>query len=46
MPDVKKRFQDLGTEAKGSTPDEIGGILRRDIDKWAGVIKQAGIKRQ
>jgi tripartite-type tricarboxylate transporter receptor subunit TctC len=46
MPDVKKRFQDLGTEAKGSTPDEIGGILRRDIDKWAAVIKQAGIKRQ
>jgi tripartite-type tricarboxylate transporter receptor subunit TctC len=46
MPDVQKRFQDLGTEAKGSTPEEIGTRLRTDMDKWARVIKQAGIKRQ
>jgi tripartite-type tricarboxylate transporter receptor subunit TctC len=46
MPDVKKRFEDLGTEARGSTPEEMGATLRRDIDKWAGVIKQAGIQPQ
>jgi tripartite-type tricarboxylate transporter receptor subunit TctC len=46
MPDVKQRLQDLGTEAKGSTPDEIGATLRGDVDKWANVIKQAGIQRQ
>ncbi|ARP80204.1 hypothetical protein CAL12_04725 [Bordetella genomosp. 8] len=46
MPDVKQRFRDLGTEAKGSTPDEIGATLRGDIDKWAKVIQQAGIQRQ
>jgi tripartite-type tricarboxylate transporter receptor subunit TctC len=46
MPEVKQRFQDLGTEAKGSTPEEMGAILRGDIDKWAGVIKEAGIQRQ
>ncbi|OZI66938.1 Bug family tripartite tricarboxylate transporter substrate binding protein [Bordetella genomosp. 11] len=46
MPDVKQRFLDLGTEAKGSTPEEMGAILRTDIDKWGKVIQQAGIQRQ
>lgn len=46
MPDIKQRFRDLGTEAKGSTPEEIGATLRGDIDKWAKVIEQAGIQRQ
>jgi len=46
MPDVKKRFADLGTEAKGSTPEEIGATLRSDVDKWGAVIKQAGIQPQ
>jgi tripartite-type tricarboxylate transporter receptor subunit TctC len=46
LPEVRQRFQDLGTEAKGSTPEEIGAILRSDIDKWAAVIREAGIQRQ
>lgn len=46
MPDVQQRFRDLGTEAKGSTPEEIGATLRADIDKWGKVIQQAGIQRQ
>ncbi|CAM3834278.1 Bug family tripartite tricarboxylate transporter substrate binding protein [Bordetella bronchialis] len=46
MPEVKQRFLDLGTEAKGSTPAEIGAILRGDVDKWGKVIQQAGIQRQ
>lgn len=46
MPDVKQRFLDLGTEAKGSTPEEIGATLQADIDKWGKVIQQAGIQRQ
>ncbi|GAB2909832.1 tripartite tricarboxylate transporter substrate binding protein [Paralcaligenes ginsengisoli] len=46
MPDVKRRFQELGTEAAGSTPAEMATRLQSDTDKWAAVIKQAGIKRQ
>lgn len=46
MPDVQQRFRDLGTEAKGSTPQEIGATLQSDIDKWGKVIQQAGIQRQ
>ena len=46
MPEVKRRFQDLGTEAAGSTPAEMATRLQSDTDKWAAVIKQAGIQRQ
>lgn len=45
-PDVKKRFADLGVEARSSTPQEIGDRLKADIDKWSKVIKDAGIARQ
>ncbi len=46
MPDVQQRLLQLGTEARGSTPEEMGAILQRDIAKWAAVIKQAGIQTQ
>jgi len=44
MPDFRQRLVELGTEAKASTPDELGARLAADIDKWAAVIKQAGIE--
>jgi tripartite-type tricarboxylate transporter receptor subunit TctC len=44
MPDFRQRLIELGTEAKASTPGELGARLAADIDKWAAVIKQAGIE--
>ncbi len=44
--DVKKRLLELGIEAKASTPEEIEGRLKFDIDKWAKVIEKAGIQKQ
>ena len=44
MPDFQQRILDLGSEAKASTPDELGARLAADIDKWAAVIKQAGLE--
>lgn len=46
MPKVKARLLELGTQAKASTPEEMTAILKRDIAKWAAVIKEAGIKTQ
>ena len=46
MPDLKKRALDLGIEAKASSPEEIQGRLKADIDKWAKVIERAGIFKQ
>ena len=44
MPDFRQRLLDLGTEARASTPAELGARLSADIDKWAAVIKQAGLE--
>jgi len=45
-PDMKKRALDLGIEAKASSPEEILGRLKSDIEKWAQVIERAGIAKQ
>nr|WP_250809186.1 tripartite tricarboxylate transporter substrate-binding protein [Neorhizobium tomejilense] len=45
-PALKKRFADLGVEARSSTPEEIGNRLKADIQKWSDVIQKAGIPKQ
>ena len=43
---VKQRFADLGTEPVAlnrATPEALRAHLRREIDKWAPIIKKAGI---
>lgn len=45
-PDVRKRYAEMGLEARASTPAELAARLRSDIDKWARVIEKAGIPRQ
>jgi tripartite-type tricarboxylate transporter receptor subunit TctC len=45
-PVVKKKFLDLGVDAKASTPAEIDTKMRADIQKWAKVIDGAGIPKQ
>jgi tripartite-type tricarboxylate transporter receptor subunit TctC len=46
MPDVRARLLALGFEPIGSTPKEFAGRIRSEIDKWAKVIRAAGIKAQ
>jgi tripartite-type tricarboxylate transporter receptor subunit TctC len=41
---VKQRFAEMGAIAVTSTPTELGAHLRREIDKWAPIIREAGIK--
>jgi tripartite-type tricarboxylate transporter receptor subunit TctC len=43
-PEVNKRLLDQGVEPSGSDPAEYGEVIRREIAKWAKVIKAAGIK--
>jgi tripartite-type tricarboxylate transporter receptor subunit TctC len=42
-PELKDKLLDLGYTPIGSTPDAFGAILRSETEKWAGVIKRAGI---
>ena len=44
--EFKARMRDLGTEARSSTSQELRDRLAADIEKWAQVIKQAGIEPQ
>jgi tripartite-type tricarboxylate transporter receptor subunit TctC len=43
---VKQRFADLGAEPvaeKAATPDALRAQLKAEIDKWAPIIKKAGV---
>jgi tripartite-type tricarboxylate transporter receptor subunit TctC len=43
-PDTKKRFADLGVEAKASTPAEFSAFIRAEMEKYARLIREANIK--
>jgi tripartite-type tricarboxylate transporter receptor subunit TctC len=45
-PDLKQRFQELGVEARPSTPEAFRGFLGAEIAKWNTVIEKAKIPRQ
>jgi tripartite-type tricarboxylate transporter receptor subunit TctC len=44
MPDVVKRFRDLGEEPGGSSPEQFSQFWIREIDKYSKLIKAANIK--
>jgi tripartite-type tricarboxylate transporter receptor subunit TctC len=46
MPDVRARLSALGFEPIGSTPKQFAERIRSEIDKWAKVVRAAGIKAQ
>jgi tripartite-type tricarboxylate transporter receptor subunit TctC len=45
-PDVKQRLQDLGVDARGSTPEGLREVLVSEIGKWRKVIETAKIEKQ
>ena len=45
-PTVKDALTAVGYTVGGGTPEEFGELIRRETDKWAKVIKAAGIKPQ
>jgi len=46
MPDVRERLAALGFTPIASTPAEFAARIRWEIEKWAKVIRAAGIKAQ
>ena len=45
-PEVRKRLQDLGVEARAGTPAALGALLVSEIAKWRAVIERAKIEKQ
>jgi tripartite-type tricarboxylate transporter receptor subunit TctC len=43
-PKLQARIDELGAVPMPMTPAEFGGLVRSETDKWAKVIKSAGIK--
>jgi len=46
MPDVKDKFANLGVVVAPGSPQDFDAVIRRDVAKWAKVIKEAGIEPQ
>jgi tripartite-type tricarboxylate transporter receptor subunit TctC len=44
LPDIKSRMAALGYQAVANTPEECAAHIASEADKWAKVIRQAGIK--
>jgi tripartite-type tricarboxylate transporter receptor subunit TctC len=44
MPEVRKKFDELGLEPIGNTPGEFAAVIKKEAPEWAKVIKEAGIK--
>lgn len=42
-PDMREKLHEQGAEAVGDTPAEFATFFRKQMDKWAKVIKDAGI---
>ncbi|MFN7753145.1 MAG: Bug family tripartite tricarboxylate transporter substrate binding protein [Pseudomonadota bacterium] len=44
VPEVAKRITDLGASIIGSTPEAFGTQIARERERWAEVVKRAGIQ--
>ena len=44
QPDVAKRLGDVGLEAVGSTPAEMGVVMKADRERWGKVVRETGAR--
>jgi len=44
--DVRERLAAEGLEPLGSTPEEFAALIRREMEKWSRVARDAGIKAE
>jgi tripartite-type tricarboxylate transporter receptor subunit TctC len=42
QPEVVKRLAGEGVDAVGSTPEDFGARIRREMTKWSAVVKASG----
>lgn len=45
-PVVRQRLEDMGGEARGSTPEEMKAMVGHEIEKWQQVVADAKIPKQ
>jgi tripartite-type tricarboxylate transporter receptor subunit TctC len=43
-PELQKKLSDQGADVAGSTPEQLGKLVRDDIVRWGKVVKDSGAK--
>jgi len=43
-PDIQQKFESLGAEAVGNSPDAFAKLFREEVARWAEVVKVSGAK--
>ena len=46
LPDVKKRFDELGLEVQGGTPEEFARFVRNEVERLNRLIKMGALTRE
>ena len=46
LPEVKNALVQQGMEIAPSSPQAMATLMRSDAERWAGVVRQAGIKAE
>ena len=46
VPEIAGRLDDIGGEARGSSPEELRARVAAEVQRWTRVIRDAGIKPQ
>ena len=46
LPEIRKRFDDIGMEPIGNTPAEFAAVIAAETPQWAKVIRDAGVKAE
>ena len=44
VPEVAARFDSLGAERIGSTPEQFAALVSRELEVWSDVVKRSGVK--
>ena len=43
-PELRKRIAGVGARTVGSTPEELGAFIKKELATWSTVVKAAGIR--
>jgi len=46
QPDTQERFNSVGLDAVGSTPEELAALIKAETVMYAKLVKQIGLKPQ
>jgi tripartite-type tricarboxylate transporter receptor subunit TctC len=44
LPAIKARFKELGVDTDGGSPEQFAEFIKKEVTKWAKVVKDSGAK--